>query len=237
MESFASLKPYLNVYFANIAVYIWLLAMYTGYYRPNSHIFPAKGTNVMIREYLRTIRKLTTYTLIFILVASCSSCGIAQDSNNFSSDTKFEIGFSPKGSALEIILKGIRESEKSILVAAYSFTSKPISTELVAAYKRGVDVKVIADKKSNSGKYSAVTFLANQGVPVRLNGNYQIFHHKFMVFDGLHVETGSFNYSAAAVNKNAENVIMITGNKSIADEYSQQWNKLWNESLDLQPNY
>jgi len=189
------------------------------------------------KEYLRTIRKLTAYTLVLILITSCSSCCSAQDSRDYSSETKFEIGFSPKGSALDIILKGIRDSEKSILVAAYSFTSKPISTELVEAYRRGVDVKVIADRKSNSGKYSAVTFLANQGVPVRLNGNYQIFHHKFMVFDGLHVETGSFNYSAAAVNKNAENVIMIFGNKLIADEYSQQWELLWNEGVELKPNY
>ena len=191
----------------------------------------------MKKEYLRTIRKLTAYTLVLILITSCSSCCSAQDSRDYSSETKFEIGFSPKGSALDIILKGIRDSEKSILVAAYSFTSKPISTELVEAYRRGVDVKVIADRKSNSGKYSAVTFLANQGVPVRLNGNYQIFHHKFMVFDGLHVETGSFNYSAAAVNKNAENVIMIFGNKLIADEYSQQWELLWNEGVELKPNY
>lgn len=191
----------------------------------------------MIGEYLRSVRKLTAYTLVFILVTSCSSCGLAHDSRDYSCETKFEIGFSPKGSALDIILKGIRDSEKSILVAAYSFTSKPISTELVEAYRRGVDVKVIADKKSNSGKYSAVTFLANQGVPVRLNDKYQIFHHKFMVFDGLHVETGSFNYSAAAVNKNAENVIMILGNKPIAAEYSQQWEILWNEGIDLKPNY
>ena len=231
------MKPYLNAYFAIIAVYIHLLTMYTGCSQPNFHIFPVKGKNVMIKEYIRNIRKLTTYTLVFILVTSCSPCGLAQDSRDYSPETKFEIGFSPKGAALDIILKGIRDSEKSILVAAYSFTSKPISTELVAAYKRGVDVKVIADKKSNSGKYSAVTFLANQDVPVRQNGNYRIFHHKFMVFDGLHVETGSFNYSAATVNKNAENGIMITGNKSIADEYSQLWKILWNESLDLQPNY
>jgi len=192
---------------------------------------------VETKRYLRSVRKLTLYTLVLLLITSCSSCCSARESKGFSSDTTFEIGFSPKGSALDIILRGIRESEKSILVAAYSFTSKPISTELVEAYKRGVDVRVIADKGSNSGKYSAVTFLANQGVPVRLNDKYQIFHHKFMVFDGLHVETGSFNYSSAAVHKNAENVILIRGNESIADEYSQQWEILWDEGADLKPNY
>ena len=159
-----------------------------------------------------------TITLVSVILC----LAIAQSALPAPIETKFEVGFSPNGSSLEIILGGIQQAKESILVAAYSFTSKPISTALLDAHKRGVKVQVIADKKSNSGKYSAVTFLANQGVPVRLNGNYNIFHHKFMVFDGLHVETGSFNYSASAVNKNAENVFMIFDNKSIADIYTQQ---------------
>lgn len=170
------------------------------------------------------------FTILFV---ACSACG----AGNLPLAAKIEIAFSPNGSSLELILKGIEQSEKSILVAAYSFTSKPISTALLEAHKRGVSVQIIADKKANSGKYSAVTFLANHGVPVRINGNYQIFHHKFMVIDGLHVETGSFNYSAAAVNRNAENVLMLWNNKDIAEMYTQQWNILWDESLDVKPNY
>jgi len=163
--------------------------------------------------------------------------GAVQGAEPVSPETKFEVGFSPNGASLDIILDGIRQAKKSILVAAYSFTSKPISTALLDAHKRGVKVQVIADKKSNTGQYAAVTFLANQGVPVRLNGKYQIFHHKFMVFDGLHVETGSFNYSAAAVNKNAENVLMVWDNKTLADIYAQQWNVLWDESEYVKPSY
>ena len=171
--------------------------------------------------------------LVSVLLCSCMVRGVEPGST----ETKFEVGFSPKGSSLDIILKGIRQAEKSILVAAYSFTSKPIAAALLEAHRRGVKVQVIADKNSNTGRYSAVTFLANQGVPVRLNGNYRIFHHKFMVFDGLHVETGSFNYSAAAVDKNAENVLMIYDNKYLADIYTRQWNLLWEESMEVKPNY
>ncbi len=186
---------------------------------------------------LRQIMTTAVYALTLTLLVSCSSHGQAQDPIAVSPKAKFEIGFSPNGSSLDIILKGIQQSQKSILVAAYSFTSKPISTALLEAHKRGVSVQVIADKKSNTGRYSAVTFLANQGVPVRVNGNYQIFHHKFMVIDGLHVETGSFNYSAAAVSKNAENVLMIWNTKEIAEIYTQQWNILWEESEQITQNY
>lgn len=186
---------------------------------------------------LNRVLKTTGYALALIFLISCSPHGHTQGQISLSPDVKFEIGFSPGGSALDVILKGIRQAEKSILVAAYSFSSKPISTALLEAHNRGVSVQVVADKKSNTGRYTALTFLANHGVPVRVNGNYQIFHHKFMVIDGLHVETGSFNYSAAAVNRNAENVLMIWNTREVAAIYARQWNILWEEATEVLANY
>ena len=158
-------------------------------------------------------------------------------SSPVSSQAAIKVNFSPKGKSLNIILDSIKSAKSSILVAAYSFTSKPISTALLEAHKRGVSVQVVADAKSNTSQYSAVTFLANQGVPVRANDRYAIFHHKFMVFDGRHVQTGSFNYSAAAVDKNAENVILLQNVPDIAKIYAQEWQRLWNESKKVKPNY
>lgn len=149
----------------------------------------------------------------------------------------FDVGFSPNGNSLNLVLKGINSAKKSIHVAAYSFTSKPIAQALVAANKRGVDVKVIADQKSNSGKYSATNYLANNNIQVKLDGNYPIFHHKFMVIDGVNLETGSFNYSAAAANSNAENVLLLWNVPSIAKTYDNQWNQLWNEATILNASY
>lgn len=45
---------------------------------------------------------------------------------------------------------------------------------------------------------SLVSQLACAGVDVRLNGKYSIMHNKFIVADGIAVETGSFNYSYIA---------------------------------------
>ena len=112
------------------------------------------------------------------------------------------VGFSPattdQQSALEVVLSTINGAKRSVDVAAYSFTSKPIAAALVAAKNRGVSVRVVADEKANNDRYTAVTFLANQSVPVRLNARYAIMHNKFMVVDGDTVQTGSFNYTASA---------------------------------------
>lgn len=172
---------------------------------------------------------------LIILLSLTSSIAFA--STPINSGASFDIGFSPEGSGLNVVLQGINSAKKTIHVAAYSFTSKPIAEALLQASKRGVSVQVIADQKSNSGKYSAVTYLANAGVPVKLDGNYPIFHHKFMVIDSVTLETGSFNYSAAAAKSNAENVLLLSNVPAIAATYDKEWSKLWNEAQPLSAKY
>ncbi|WP_215782059.1 MULTISPECIES: phospholipase D family protein [unclassified Paludibacterium] len=151
----------------------------------------------------------------------------------------YDLGFSPGGSSLKVVQKGVDSAQQEILVAAYGFTSKPIAQSLLAAAKRGVKVWVVADRKANQpardGKFTALSMLVQRGIPVRLNGNYAIHHHKFMVIDGKTVETGSFNYSQAAVKANAENVLLLWNVPSLAADYRREWQRLWAESQPMQP--
>lgn len=141
-----------------------------------------------------------------------------------------EVGFSTTGNALNIILNAINNAKKNIHLAAYSFTSKPVSLALLEAKKRGVNIKIIADKKANINKYTAVTFLKNYHIDTCLTGHYSIMHNKFMVIDNSIVQTGSFNYSASASKRNAENVIVIY-NKDIANIYQKEFDRLYGECL------
>jgi phosphatidylserine/phosphatidylglycerophosphate/cardiolipin synthase-like enzyme len=172
-----------------------------------------------------------------LVVCSIGIITFANGATTINQGASFDVGFSPNQGSLPLVLKAINSAQKSIHVAAYSFTSKPIAEALLAAKKRGVDVEVIADEKSNSGKYSATTYLANNNVQVKLDGNYPIFHHKFMVIDGKSLETGSFNYSAAAANKNAENVLVLWNVPQIAASYDKEWSQLWNEATSIKPKY
>jgi phosphatidylserine/phosphatidylglycerophosphate/cardiolipin synthase-like enzyme len=171
-----------------------------------------------------------------VVLTACLYLSLGAD-RPASAAARLDAAFSPGGDSLELVLSAIAEAKKSILVAAYSFTSKPIATALLDAHKRGVTVRVVADQKSNQGRYTAVTFLANQGVPTRLNGKYAILHHKFMVIDGRHVQTGSFNYSAAAVDKNAENVLVLRDAPKLARSYIREWRHLWREGIPVSPRY
>lgn len=179
---------------------------------------------------MRTMKRLLA-SIAFFLASTIAFAG------QVPAGASYQLGFSPGGQSLDVVLQGIASARASILVAAYSFTSKPVALALLQAHKRGVKVAVVADEKENGKRYSAVTFLANQGVPVRLNGNYAILHDKFMVIDGAHVQTGSFNYSAAAVDRNAENVLLLWNVRPLAEEYAREWQKLWQGGRDVRPAY
>lgn len=144
--------------------------------------------------------------------------------------TNIEVAFSPKNGGQDLIIKTINSAHKSICMATYSFTSKPIANAILQAKLRGVAVKVVSDYRANGKHYTAAKYLANNGVDVRLNDNYAIMHNKFIIADRQTVETGSYNYSAAAENKNAENVMVIWNNPEIATKYQVECERLFNEA-------
>ncbi len=149
---------------------------------------------------------------------------------------KIEVGFSPGGSAEALILKAINSAHNSIRVLAYSFTSRRIAAALVSAHKRGVDVKVVVDKSQKTEKYTTATFLANMGIPVRVDSQHAIQHSKILEIDRQHVETGSFNYTSAAT-RNSENALVIWNNTDLANVYLANWEEHWRHSEEYQAKY
>lgn len=174
---------------------------------------------------------LRSFLPCLLLVSTLAS---AAANNTLANTMRSEAAFSPDPAALELVLKGIRSARRSIHVAAYVFTSKPVALALLDARQRGVEVALVADSKENTAGYSATRFLARQRLPVRLNGKYAILHDKFMIIDQLHVQTGSFNYTAAAASKNAENVLIIWNAPELAARYETQWQQLWQEADPLE---
>lgn len=92
------------------------------------------------------------------------------------------------------------------------------------AHQRGVQVQVILDKSQRTDKYSSAEadFLANQGVPTMIDANHAISHNKVMIIDGETIITGSFNFTKAAQEKNAENLLTIR-DQALAAQYTRNW--------------
>ena len=130
-----------------------------------------------------------------------------------------EVFFSPNGGATEAVVHEIGKARKEVLVQAYSFTSKPIAKALLDATKRGVKVSVVLDKSQRTQKYSGATFLVNVGIPVYIDSQHAIAHNKIIIIDRNTMITGSFNFTKAAEEKNAENLLVIKGNAQLVERY------------------
>jgi len=130
--------------------------------------------------------------------------------------------FSPRGGCTEAVVDEIDRATTSIQVQAYSFTSAPIAKALVEAHQRGVHVEVILDQSQETEKYSSGDFLVHASILTLVDGRHAIAHNKVMILDGNTVITGSFNFTKAAEESNAENLLVIR-DSAIAEEYAANW--------------
>jgi phosphatidylserine/phosphatidylglycerophosphate/cardiolipin synthase-like enzyme len=141
----------------------------------------------------------------------------------------WQVCFTPGQDCTGLIVTQIGEARSSIRVQAYSFTSVPILSALKRAHARGIDVRVIVDKtsagKQRSGSsYTAASYLTNAGISVWVDTTVSIAHNKVIVIDGKIVITGSFNFTSAAQNRNAENLLVIH-DADLAQLYAENWGK------------
>jgi phosphatidylserine/phosphatidylglycerophosphate/cardiolipin synthase-like enzyme len=137
--------------------------------------------------------------------------------SSFSAETT--VYFSPDGGATAAIVRELGNAQHRIMVQAYSFTSAPIAKALLDAHKRGVKMLAVLDKSNQTDKYSAATFLENAGIPVLIDAEHAIAHNKVIVIDNSTVLTGSFNFSKAAEEKNAENLLVLKKSPELAHAY------------------
>ena len=120
------------------------------------------------------------------------------------------------------MVNSLEHATNSVLVQAYSFTSAPIARALVDAQHRGVKVQVILDRSQRTEKYSEADFLKNEGVPTLIDAQHAIAHNKIMVLDSFIILTGSFNFTKAAEDNNAENLLVIN-DPVLAKQYIENW--------------
>ena len=80
---------------------------------------------------------------------------------------------------------------------------------LADAAARGVHVRVVLDKSQPSAQGNQIAVLRAAKIPVWIDHAHAIAHNKVVLVDGRLVETGSFNFTAAAEDSNAENALLI----------------------------
>lgn len=140
-----------------------------------------------------------------------------------------EVCFSPKEPCDIKLLKFIETAEKSIDVAIYDINLDQIVHTLLLKSKKGVQVRIILDKRQAKEKYSLVPTLIKAGANLKYGHQRGIMHDKFIIIDSKRIETGSFNYTNHASTANNENQIYLN-TPSIVERYQKQFSEMWAEA-------
>jgi phospholipase D len=138
---------------------------------------------------------------------------------------RVSVCFVPEQACGTAVTDAIDEATTFIRVQAYGFTAPAILRALAAARARGVDVQVILDKSSErerGNRVSGARFTAEANIPTWIDNSVAIAHNKVIIIDGRLVIGGSYNYTAAAERRNAENVTFIEA-PVVADFYLVNW--------------
>lgn len=126
----------------------------------------------------------------------------------------------------------IEQAEESIDIAIYNLTLESITDSLIAAHKKGVGIRIIIDANartfSNGEPNTKIEQLEKLGIPIFTYYSSGIMHHKFAIFDGLSLWTGSANFTEGGLFLDNNNVVIIKSPK-IVQEYQYEFDYIWDE--------
>jgi len=142
--------------------------------------------------------------------------------------------FSPGEDCLNAIILAIDDAEKTMKICVFTISDDRISEAIVRAHRRGVSIQIITDNKKLHDAGSDIRELAAKGLNVRVDKTRSHMHHKFAIFDETRVLTGSYNWTRSAAMFNHEN-ILITDNLSIVQDYSREFDRLWESMMKYSP--
>jgi phosphatidylserine/phosphatidylglycerophosphate/cardiolipin synthase-like enzyme len=117
-----------------------------------------------------------------------------------------EVLYGPEDRPVDRLVNLYGAAQRSIYLAIYGLTYPPIIKALVAAHKRGVDVRVITDREKleDRKQRAALETLRLAGIPVKVNRHDGLMHLKQAIIDDRVNTSGSMNQTTSAARYNDE---------------------------------
>lgn len=142
----------------------------------------------------------------------------------------------------KLVLGKINSAKKSIHAELFVLSDKETVDALIAAHKRGVDVRVILDpngvKNGFTVNVETAKVLKKAGVPVRWykvdTSVQQMMHGKWAAFDDEEAVVGSSNWTFNGFNINHEANVNVKSQKAVSvleNTFEHDWNNMTQEEL------
>lgn len=147
-----------------------------------------------------------------------------------------EVYYSPEDAPLDRVITLYAQAKRYIYVSVYGLTSPRAVEALVAAKKRGLDVRMLTDRERTQDpkQRSALHALVLAGVPVRVNQHDGLMHLKQVVIDDEVNTSGSMNHTTSGNRYNDERMDLVTDHR-ITVKAREKFLSMWNDTDRYRP--
>jgi len=168
----------------------------------------------------RDAAKRITFLLILIVPVQAGSVWGAN----------IEILYAPDDAPLDRVITLYQQAKRYIYVSVYGLTYPRAVEALVAAKKRGIDVRMLTDQErtQDEKQHIAMRTLQLAGIPIRVNQHDGLMHLKQVVIDDEINTSGSMNHTTSGNRYNDERMDIITDRK-ISMKAREQFLSMWND--------
>jgi phosphatidylserine/phosphatidylglycerophosphate/cardiolipin synthase-like enzyme len=142
-----------------------------------------------------------------------------------------EVWFSPGPACLDAVLRHVRDCRERMDICVFTIADDRISEQILAAHRRGLQIRLISDNDKRADLGSDIEQLADAGIAVAVDRSEAHMHHKFALFDGRQLLNGSFNWTRSASRYNDENLVSTNDPVQVA-HFSAQFEALWESLAD-----
>jgi phosphatidylserine/phosphatidylglycerophosphate/cardiolipin synthase-like enzyme len=125
-------------------------------------------------------------------------------------------------------------AKKTLDVAIYDFDLSNVADTMVAAKKRGVQVRMVIDTDTLKNKdekiQASLAKVKTAEIPIVDDNRSAIMHNKFTIVDKERVATGSWNYTEGDTFR-LNNHLVIINIAQIAQNYTSTFEKMFTEKI------
>ncbi len=144
----------------------------------------------------------------------------------FDNTAKSEVYFSPGNACRNRIVGLLKGTSHTADICVFTITDDMLAEAVLQAHHRGVQIRIISDDDKAGDTGSDMSIFEQAGISVRFDTTPHHMHHKFAIFDGDVVLTGSYNWTRGAARDNQENLVVLSERPLIA-RFQKQFDELW----------
>ncbi|MCX5720444.1 MAG: phospholipase D-like domain-containing protein [Nitrospirae bacterium] len=141
-----------------------------------------------------------------------------------------EVYYAPEDAPLDRLATLYGHAKRYLYVSVYGLTSPRAVEAMVAAKKRGVDVRLITDRQRTEDvkQRAALHTLHLAGIPILINEHDGLMHLKQVVIDDEVNTSGSMNHTTSGNHYNDERLDVMTDH-AISVKAREKFLAMWND--------